>query len=450
VKTTLFALLLPCIAAAQLQIYFAPPGNEVPIGTSYDMGSTPVGEITEARFRVRNQGSAAVALTTLHVSGVGFTMLNKPSLPYTIAPGLNVDFTIVFRPHDYGDFSADIKVNGTGVMVRGKGSAAAMVRVDGTPVSANATIDMGRVERGSAARKTFEVFNASSLPVGVTAVGVEGSGLRVEWTQAPPWVLQPGASASFDVVFEPPVAAVYAGTLRIDQRSYRITGASMEPPMLRPSVVIDAIPTGSAQQGKVAVRFGSPSRASGPGRLRIDFEPAAPARDNDSTIVFAASGSRTIPFTVSEGDSAAKFGNAFEAVFQTGTTAGTIVLTAETGGYTEQARVTIAGAPVRLDSVRAARNGSMLEVIANGFDNTQAGSTLSFVFYDGSGRPLTPEPLRADAGADFRRYFESATLGGAFSLRAVFPVAGDTSQISAVEVEMANPAGTTRSERIRF
>jgi hypothetical protein len=262
--------------------------------------------------------------------------------------------------------------------------------------------------------------------------------------------LQPGASVTFTLVFEPAAAGVYAGTLRIDQRSYRITGAATEPPMLRPSVVIESIPTASAQQARVAVRFPAPSRASGPGRLRIDFEPAATARDNDTAILFAASGSRTIAFTVSEGDSAARFGNAFDTVFQTGTTAGTIVLTAETGGYTEQARVTIGAAPVRLDAVRATRSGNMLEVIANGYDNTHAGSTLAFMFYDSSGRAVTAEPVRADASADFRRYFESATLGGAFSLRAVFPVAGDAWLVSGVELEVTNPAGTTRSERIRF
>jgi hypothetical protein len=75
---------------------------------------------------------------------------------------------------------------------------------------------------------------------------------------------------------------------------------------------------------------------------------------------------------------------------------------------------------------------------------------MAFTFFDTSGRQIQPGAIRVEAAADFRRYFTASTLGGIFSVRAQFPVTGDASAISGVEVEVVNASGTTRTQRIRF
>jgi hypothetical protein len=172
--------------------------------------------------------------------------------------------------------------------------------------------------------------------------------------------------------------------------------------------------------------------------------------DNDSGILFPGSGSRTIPFTVKEGEAEARFGDVTQAVFQTGTTAGNIVLTAEVGGFTEQTNVVIGSAAVRFDQSAAARNGNSLEVKLTGFDNTHSVGEIAFTFYDRSGQPVQPGAIRVNARDDFKRYFEASTLGGVFALRATFPVAGNAADIQGVEVEFANSHSTTRTPRLKF
>jgi hypothetical protein len=123
---------------------------------------------------------------------------------------------------------------------------------------------------------------------------------------------------------------------------------------------------------------------------------------------------------------------------------------AEIGGYTEQTSIAITGAAVKLDRSTATRNGNSLELQLTGFDNTRSTGELTFTFYDRQGRPVQPGAIKADARDDFKRYFDTSKLGGTFSLRATFPVAGNASEIESVEVEFANTRGSSRSPRMRF
>ena len=75
---------------------------------------------------------------------------------------------------------------------------------------------------------------------------------------------------------------------------------------------------------------------------------------------------------------------------------------------------------------------------------------LAFTFFDSAGRTIQPGVLRVDASADFKRYFQSGAAGGMFALRATFPVSGDATQVAAVEVEITNSAGITRTQRLPF
>lgn len=449
-RLLLLLVATPIFLAAQLKLYVGPSSDQNAVGTVYDMGSTPAGEKIETRFQVRNTGATSVNITPMFVQGEGFTMVNKPSLPYVIAPGSNLDFTIRFQPRDYGTFSANLTLNGISVLLRGSAFAGAVVRVGDTSLTSGDTVDFGHIERGQTAVRRFEVANVSTQPVGVTRVSVSVSAFRVAGPQELPITLQPGTSLAYDVTFEPANAGPFQSFLDVNGRLFRLTGTASEPPFTRPSVELVTNVLTSAQQGKVAVRFGSPSRARGSGQLRITFTPAPGAKDNDAAIQFVSSGSRTIPFTVAEGDTYVKFGAAQETTFQSGTTAGTLTLIAEVGGYNEHLNITIAESAVKLENVTALRNGNSIELRLTGFDNTQSGSQMAFTFYGRNGQAISPGALRVDATADFKRYFDGSTLGGTFALRATFPVAGNASEIAGLEVEMKNVAGTIRSERLMF
>ena len=75
---------------------------------------------------------------------------------------------------------------------------------------------------------------------------------------------------------------------------------------------------------------------------------------------------------------------------------------------------------------------------------------LVFTQFNRSGNPVQPVEIRVNAREDFRRYFESSTIGGAFALRATFPVAGPINEVDSVEVELVNSGGSTKTTRLRF
>ena len=101
-------------AFAQVQLLLVDaPGSEKPVSTLYQVGSAPVGDRLDTVFRVRNTTQAALTIRTLTIGGTGFSMFGQPSLPHTLAPGLNMDFTVRFAPRDYGSYSANLNVAST-------------------------------------------------------------------------------------------------------------------------------------------------------------------------------------------------------------------------------------------------------------------------------------------------------------------------------------------------
>jgi hypothetical protein len=195
----------------------------------------------------------------------------------------------------------------------------------------------------------------------------------------------------------------------------------------------------SGQQANIAVKLDAPARWPLDGVLRLDFSgPADPA------VRLLSGDGKAIAFRIAAGEDTARFGTLASAGIQAGTTAGRVTFTVELQSHREQATVELAPAAVEFDSVAAVRAAYSVEVEVRGFDNTRSASALAFTFRDRNGGAIGRGPVRVDAAQDFRRYFEAATLGGVFSLRAVFPVRGNVSEIGSVEVEVVNSQGTAR------
>jgi hypothetical protein len=157
-----------------------------------------------------------------------------------------------------------------------------------------------------------------------------------------------------------------------------------------------------------------------------------------------ASGGRTASFTVAPGDTQAS------VPFQTGTTAGTLVFTTQLGGATDQLSFAIPNAPASVTATQGQRAPSSVQVFVTGFDNTRSIDGLTFTFSDSAGKVLPSGSLQRNSAAEFTRYFAGSDLGGAFVLRAVFPVTGDTSRIAACDITLTNSAGSTKAPRISF
>lgn len=440
-----FSLASAC-AFGQMQLLLVDaPGSEKPVSAMHSIGSIAVGERIDTVFRVRNASQTSLTVRTFTLGGTGFTMFGQPSLPHMLAPGLNMDFTVRFAPGDYGSYSANLTVNGLSVLLIGSSKAAAVLSADGVRLTSGVAVDLGLAERGTSVTKTFRLENTTTERVSVQSATLAGTHFQTTQNLPLPLELAARSFIDFDIVFAPKASGVFQGSLTIDGRTYRLTGAANEPPFPKPTILVDLPNATSGQQGRVSVQFGQASRAIGSGKLRLEFRPAVAMAPDDEAVRFIKT-NRATTFEVTEGVSIP----VQDATFQTGTTAGTIVFTAEVGGWTATSSVDIAPQPVHFDRVKAVKNASMLEVEITGYDNTRSASQLAFTFYTAKGEPVQPGAIRVDGTNDFRRFFENSPAGGAFTLKAIFPVAGPLGDISATEVSFVNSAGSKASGKIQM
>jgi hypothetical protein len=219
-----------------------------------------------------------------------------------------------------------------------------------------------------------------------------------------------------------------------------------EPP--QPRVVVEPQALRGGQQAKVAIRLASASEIAAAGELAMEFKPGVAGSGDDPAILFPATGSRRITFTVAAGEDMARFSGRTDTEFQTGTTAGSIVFTAKLGPHAGQFTAVVPTGYVVIDTARSARVPVGVEVEVTGFDTSRSASVLSFTFYDLAGGVVAPGAIQVDASRAFQQYFETAEFGGMFKLRAVFPVTGDTSQLGAVEAVVNNTLGSTQTKRL--
>jgi hypothetical protein len=122
----------------------------------------------------------------------------------------------------------------------------------------------------------------------------------------------------------------------------------------------------------------------------------------------------------------------------------------ELGDHIETVSLPLPAAPVSLDSGEWEFISTGIQLDIAGFDNTRSTTEVAFTFFDTNGRALTTEPLRVKVGNAFREYFLHSELGGLFSLRAAFPVAGDVNRVGAAEVQFVNLTGPSQVQRIKI
>lgn len=446
--------LLPiaCLAATPLfaELSFSVVQNslETPAGTqAVELGSAAPGDTLDTLFRVRNTGNATTALTMLTIAGSGFSLANPPSLPVSLLPGEYRDFTVRFQPAAVASYSALLRADGVSVIVLAKGLAALTLLLqeggDRRRLNTGTPVDFGAVERGTEAVRHLVLENQTAQTLAAT-LSVVGDAFRLAAGTAAEAALDPQAAAFVDLVFAPKLAGPQQGMLLVNQRGFTLLGTTVEPPLPKPLITVDlgGQAPASAMQPAVAVHFDPPPRTSGAGKLRMEFHPSVTAPD-DEAICLLATGTRTIGFSVIEGEADAQFGAVTAIPFQTGTTAGTIVFTAELGDFAERAALEIPAQPVAIDTVRLTRAAAAVEVEVSGYDNTRTLAQASFTFVRGDGTVIPPGAMQQDVAAAFSNYFASSTLGGVFRMKASFPVTGDASLVDSVKVVLDNSAGQT-------
>lgn len=455
-RAALLVLLLAPVASAQLQVFTVHGTEERPVTGLIAMGSGPAGEPLDVLLRVRNASTQTLAtVSTLSIQGDGFSLYQAPTPPVHLVAGFSLDFYVRFRSDTpVSDARANLRLNTATISLLASAVVGVwlyQVEQDGSRTrrqSGESTV-FPAVERGSSSTRRFQLENPNSTALPIGSITVTGDSFRSLTTLITPFTIAPRQIVDFTIAFEPRASGLRTGALTIDGRVFRLEGVGRDPVLPRPRISLDTTALESGKQLRVQVQFESEARAEGAGILRLEFQPAMPGPD-DPAIAFL-NGSRTsVPFLVSPGQSQGLFSGQRETLLQTGTTAGTLRLTAEMGGFRTEWTGRIAPAAAALSSLTARRGVDFLELNLLGFDNTRSAGGIAFTFYDPAGQPVPPGRITASIADPVRRYFETTTTGGSFSLRALFRATAPTTAIDTVEIELENSAGTFRSTRTKL
>jgi Abnormal spindle-like microcephaly-assoc'd, ASPM-SPD-2-Hydin len=451
----LSALLLPLAALAQLQVFEFNGTTDTAVGALVNVGTAAPGDTLETRFHVRNVGAGPATLSTLALSGQGFSIVSAPSLPYILAPYVGpaseAEVDIDFTPTTIGSFSAFLAVNTISITLQGTSAAAATLTLAGsqTPLSAGATVGFGSVAVGANQTQGFILSNPGSASVTVGSVSVSGSAFALAAGLTTPVQIAPGQSVTFQITFAPTSGTAFQGTLAVDNRTFTLTGQGLDPPLPSASIVFASNVGASAQQNSITIQLAAASQVSGNGTLTMAFQPSVTGVTDDVAIQFLSGPLRIATVAIAVGATSATIGGESSMPFQTGTTAGTITFTLTlTNVAPQQATLIIPPAPINLDSITAVALFGSINVAFSGFDNTYTASQIAFTFYDITGQALPQGAIDVNAATAFQQYFSTTQAGGSFQVLAMFPVSGNEAEVGFVTVQVVNSLGTTTAAQI--
>jgi len=448
------ALLAPA-AHAQFTLYQKTCTTGTPVGQAFDFGAVYPNQLPDvAAFCLLNSTTSTQTLAQLSVtgSGSGFT-LTGAAAPMQVKANGSVNFTVTFNSSTPGYHPGSLSITNISVLLTATVVTGLSYEVQlpaGTVVLGAAGVDFGGVQVGGSAEMSFLVVNQTGSSLTVDPISVAAGAFALLGPSPAGTALAGGATAYFAIAFSPTAVGPQTAALSIGALQYALTGTgAAAATTVVPVLTVTLGESQSAQQGTVAVSFAA-AESGGSGKVTLYFAPQVLGQ-SDPGIAFS-NGGQTAAFTFDKGDTAASFNGAASVGFQTGTTAGTLLIEAQIGNRASAPQsIAIAPAKIAVAAVTGVRQTSAVTVNVTGFDNTHSAGLLTFTFYDSGGSVIAPGPIGYGATAAFSGYFAGSGDGGQFALSAYFPVLnGNASQVSGFTVALANSAGTVTTARTGF
>jgi hypothetical protein len=182
-----------------------PPAQLTASSASLAFGTVAVGTIQVLPETVTNNGTSSLSLTTVSVTGTGFTVSGL-SLPMVLGAGQSTSFNVVFQPPSVvtgatGNVAlANTGTNGVlGIALSGSGATPAAVTASPNGYS------FGTVAMGSMVTENETLTNAGTDNVTISQVTVIGTGFGVINLNLP-LTLAPSQTTTFGVTFSPVAA----------------------------------------------------------------------------------------------------------------------------------------------------------------------------------------------------------------------------------------------------
>ncbi len=426
-------------------------------GATVPVPDIAVGDKSVVTVRVRNTGNADGRIAVIGVQGAGFTVTDSPFLPATLTPGGSATVAVTFTPTAPGRFTGRLRIGDDSfdVVSNGLGSNLTFSYVAGpvtTAVTNGGSVIFPPVVAGQTASVRFVITNTGTSPTAVNSVGVLATGTTFTTSNVPnlPVSLAPNASLAFTVNFAPLAIGSLTGTLRVDSLSFSLSGLANQPPAISNYTFTGA--TGVQQPGQqlgVGLSLAQVYPLTLRGTLTLAFNSDVFA--NDPAVQFAVGG-RTVNFSIPAGQRDAVFAtNQAQVRLQTGTVAGSIVLTPSfqtDGGIiltpTDPPALTLSVAPAapRLLSVQVTgRTSTGFQLLVTGFATSRQITQIDLTFTATSGENIGASKVTIAAESSFSAWYQgtaSAAFGSQFTATIPITLSGDV-------VNVTNLSDTIRS-----
>lgn len=441
------------------------PGGTVPIP------NTNVGQTSSVVIRILNTGNASGTVSSINLSGQGYSVANAPALPQTLSPNGSITFTLNFSPTQPGTIQGSLFINSDTLLLSGIGLGPLLTF---SYVSGGATITLGStpsvvfspVMISQSSQISFDVKNTGTLTATIANIGIGQTGSPYSLTGLPalPLSLAPNADVSFTITFKPTAVGFSNGTLLLDTTTVNLVGSGTQPPTLPAYTIGGAsgtVAAGSQPNISLTLASGYPVNLSGV--LTIAVSGSLPA---DPAVVFATGG-LTVPFTIPANTTSAVFGSQGTQIgLQTGTVAGTITLTPSFATQAGNVDVTPASpttlqltvapaAPTLLAIQLTGETTTGLTIAVTGFTTSRALTTWNVTFTTAAGYKMPTTQFAIDVSQVSTVWFGSTAshaYGGQFTLTIPFTFQGTVptgqtvlNTIASVSATVSNGVGASNS-----
>lgn len=435
---------------------------------------TLVGERSSVQVRVTNSGNADGRIATIAASGSGVTLTDLPPLPQVLSPGGRFSFTIVFSPTQAGRVTGLLRIgseqfelaaNALGPVLT-YSYVAAGVNIQ---VQNNGTVNFVPTSVGASSSLQFQITNTGTARGAVNNISITAATTVFELTGLPslPASLDAGESVSFSIRFAPVSLGGVTATLRVDAVTFTLTGTGTSPAPLPgyrfggASGVQEPL-----QQPAVSLTLSAPYPLDLNGVLTLNFN--SEVFSNDPAVQFATGG-RTVNFTIPANTTQALFpNNATQIRLQTGSVAGTIVLTPSfktDGGIDltptrpESLVLTVAqGAPRLLSVTIAARTSTSITLQVSGFSTSRSVTQMDLQFTPVAGESLATTRLSIGVEAAFLAWYQSQQsqqFGSLFTATVPLTLSGEVNAVTSladaiqsISVTISNRSGASAARSV--
>ena len=424
--------------------------------------NTNLGSTSTLNVSITNSGNAAGQIATATVNGGGFQRTDTVPLPITLSPGGTLTLTITFAPNSVGALTGTLIVGSAVFTLQGTGLGPNLTfqfQVAGTSVTVanQGVVNFPNTNVGSSTTASLLITNAGNLSGTINSLNVTPNSAFSAKFPSLPATIGVGKTVSIPLTFTPTAVGSQTATLTVDSSSITLQGVGGSPALVSGYSFTGLGGTVTPlTQPSVGLTLSQPYPVDITGQLTLSFNSGSFA--DDPTIQFATGG-RTVSFTVPANTKTAVFGTSGTTVqFQSGTVAGTIVLTPSfslgsvniSPPSAQPLSTVVAAGPPQLTSANLGTlAATTVQLIINGFSTTRSVDTLTFQITPASGSNVENTTLSADVTSAFSSWYQSApsdAVGSQFSATVTISVSGGTTDaITSVSITATNGDGTSQA-----